>query len=345
MASEVTQSTSDIFSIAKQALALMARHGVQPTPNNYAVWYHHAAGTDKKLSAELTKLVEEKTSFTRSVNDQLYETYIVPIDKTQVQETTEDAHKLLANILSSIAQFGGRTVTYNKEMKEHMAELDTDASQADLKIMAERIVQSATSLSQSSHELTEKLEASRREIHQLKENLAEVTQESERDFLTGVFNRKAFEDKLANAISSAKEDVTPLCLLMIDIDHFKAFNDQFGHQIGDEVLKIVAKNLTDSVKGKDTVARYGGEEFSVILPDTQINGAMIVADMIRKAIASKELKRRDTGENYGVITVSIGVGKFRPDSDDADKLIERADKALYRSKYSGRNRVTQEEPV
>jgi len=111
------------------------------------------------------------------------------------------------------------------------------------------------------------------------------------------------------------------------------------------VLKIVAKNLTDSVKGKDTVARYGGEEFSVILPDTQINGAMIVADMIRKAIASKELKRRDTGENYGVITVSIGVGKFRPDSDDADKLIERADKALYRSKYSGRNRVTQEEPV
>jgi diguanylate cyclase len=141
---------------------------------------------------------------------------------------------------------------------------------------------------------------------------------------------------------AAKEHHSDLCLMMIDIDHFKRFNDKFGHLLGDEVLKTVARTLTDTLKGRDVVARFGGEEFVVILPDTPIEGAMKVAEMIRSAIAGKELKRKDTGETYGTITVSVGIAHYRAATDTLPTLIKRADDAMYHSKQTGRNRVTRE---
>ncbi|MEQ1790285.1 MAG: GGDEF domain-containing protein [Rickettsiales bacterium] len=129
---------------------------------------------------------------------------------------------------------------------------------------------------------------------------------------------------------------------MIDVDNFKMFNDKFGHLLGDEVLKIVARTLTDTLKGRDVVARFGGEEFVVFLPETPIEGAMRVAEMIRAGIAGKGLKRKDTGETFGSITVSLGVSRFRHDDDTLLTLIKRADEALYSSKNNGRNQVTKE---
>ena len=191
-------------------------------------------------------------------------------------------------------------------------------------------------------ELNNKLKQSREEIEGLKKNLEQVTNEAEVDFLTNIFNRKAFERLLDERTEEARISKHPLCLLMLDIDHFKAFNDNFGHLLGDEVLKIVAKSMKDCVRGADVVARYGGEEFSVILPDTPIAGASKVAETIRETISKRELKRRDSGESYGQITVSIGISVLQPSSDTPTTLIKRADDALYKSKHAGRNRVTVE---
>ncbi|MDX1975372.1 MAG: GGDEF domain-containing protein, partial [Rickettsiales bacterium] len=137
----------------------------------------------------------------------------------------------------------------------------------------------------------------------------------------------------------AKEQNKQLCLIILDIDHFKSFNDRFGHLLGDEVLKTVARTLTDCLKGRDVVARFGGEEFVVILPDTPIEGALKVAEMIRSTISTKELKRKDTGETFGTITVSMGVASFHPTSDTLPTLVKRADDALYKAKHNGRNQV------
>jgi diguanylate cyclase len=208
--------------------------------------------------------------------------------------------------------------------------------------IVKELINATAALKQKGEKISKKLEESTNEISSLKKNLQQVTIESQRDFLTGVFNRKTFEKYVDEQIVLAKQKHTTMCLMMIDIDHFKMFNDRFGHLLGDEVLKIVARTLTDILKGRDVVARFGGEEFIVILPETPLEGAMKVAEMIRTAIASKELKRRDTGENYGTITVSIGVSRFREDSDTLPILIKRADDALYVSKNSGRNRVSRE---
>jgi len=132
---------------------------------------------------------------------------------------------------------------------------------------------------------------------------------------------------------------------MTDIDHFKTFNDTFGHLTGDQVLRLVALSVKQNVKGQDLAARYGGEEFAVILPDTVLRSGVTVADHIRRAVMTKELMKRSTGEHLGRVTISIGVATLRPD-DSAASLLGRADQCMYAAKRSGRNQVVCEtDPV
>jgi diguanylate cyclase len=130
----------------------------------------------------------------------------------------------------------------------------------------------------------------------------------------------------------------PPSLLMIDVDHFKAINDNHGHLIGDRVIRFVAQTVQKNIKGQDIAARYGGEEFTVLLPSTGTKGAEAVAEAIRIAVAGAQLVRADNKKPLGQITVSAGVATYQPGEDMMD-LINRADQALYRAKNAGRNRT------
>jgi len=152
------------------------------------------------------------------------------------------------------------------------------------------------------------------------------------DGLTGVANRAAFDRALAAEIERAARQREDVSLLLLDIDHFKVLNDRHGHQVGDQVLRLVGATLTAACRDFDTAARYGGEEFAVLLPETGAEEAVQVAERLRSAIA---------GMPSGVdVTVSAGVSTFPFDATDADGLVAAADGALYSSKRDGRNRVT-----
>jgi diguanylate cyclase len=179
------------------------------------------------------------------------------------------------------------------------------------------------------------------EVSHLQENLAAVRNESLTDPLTSLANRKYFDDSLVSAIADSRAKGEPTALLMTDIDHFKKFNDTYGHLTGDQVLRLVAVSVKQTVKGKDTAARYGGEEFAVILPNTISADAVTVAEHIRRAVMTKELMKRSTGEYLGRVTISVGVAWLHA-SDTAQTLIERADACLYAAKRSGRNKVVSE---
>ncbi len=129
-----------------------------------------------------------------------------------------------------------------------------------------------------------------------------------------------------------------LSLLLLDIDHFKQFNDTYGHTIGDHVLKLLATTLRESIKGQDTAARYGGEEFAVILPRTAAADACKLAENIRQRVTSKSVVNRKTGGTFGRVNVSIGVAEMRL-GEPIRRFVERADQALYTAKRTGRNRV------
>jgi len=337
-----TEPKDPIFRYSEKALAKMSQHQVRPAPKNYALFFAYAASQPSELVRELDRIYSTVPAVTEEILDELYTQFLSEVQSRTVKSSVDSAKKILTEMMMSVAHLSGSTSAVSQEITRKLEVLEDAPTEDVLKDFANTIIESARVLKQSSDQVADKLATSQRQIADLKEDLAKASAESERDFLTGVFNRKAFDKRLTEGLQEAKEKDQQLSLLMMDIDHFKNFNDSFGHEIGDQVLKIVARTLTDSVKGMDMVARFGGEEFVVILPKTPIGGAMIVADAIRKAIAGREMKRRDTGENYGVITVSVGVACYRHGSDNPAALLKRADEALYRSKKGGRNRVTQE---
>jgi diguanylate cyclase len=326
----------------ERAMAMMHSLHVMPTPQNYSIFFACAAGQPGGIVKEIDKAIAEKTHFTEEMLEKLYASFIAEPQAKAMQETTAGAKRILSDIMLNVSQFAGETTAISQEVQQHLQAMDEELSEEVVRLLAKTLVEGAHTMKSNSETMTVRLAGAQQEITELRESLARAMTEAERDFLTGAFNRKAFDRRLGDALAQAKQDESEMTLLMLDIDHFKGFNDNFGHLIGDEVLKIVAKTLTDSLKGMDCVARYGGEEFAIILPKTPIGGGMIVAEAIRKSIASKELKRKTTGENFGVITVSIGVAALRHQDDSPTSLIARADEALYRSKHSGRNRVTQE---
>lgn len=326
----------------ERAMAMMNSLRIMPTPSHYGVFFACAAGQPGGLVREIDKAIAEKTPFTEEFLDYLYNTYIAEPQAAAVQDTAANAKRILSDIMQNVGNFAGATNALSNDVAQQLQNMDEELSEEMVRMLANTLIQGAQAMQNSSENMTLRLASAQQEIADLRENLAQAMTEAERDFLTGAYNRKAFDKRLVECMAQAKEDETELTLLMLDIDHFKHFNDNFGHLIGDEVLKIVAKTLTDTLKGMDCVARYGGEEFAILLPKTPIGGGMVVAEIIRKSIAGKELKRKTTGENFGVITVSIGVAAFRHNDDTVASFMARSDEALYRSKNAGRNRVTQE---
>jgi diguanylate cyclase len=226
-------------------------------------------------------------------------------------------------------------------LQQAAGDLSGDLDHAGLRQMAQRLLGETRRMQDANHQLEQKLQASRDDIAALQRDLDEVRRESMLDPLTKIHNRKSFDDGLLRAFTEATANGKPLCLLLLDIDHFKRFNDSWGHQTGDQVLRLVAMTLKSNLKGKDIAARYGGEEFAAILPETDLEGAVILADNIRKAVQAKELLKRSTNEKLGRITASVGVAAYHA-GDTPGSLIERADRCLYAAKHAGRNRVKSE---
>jgi diguanylate cyclase (GGDEF)-like protein len=189
--------------------------------------------------------------------------------------------------------------------------------------------------------MVRRLRAGRQQLGSLNETLRNKAEELEllsvTDGLTGLVNHRAMQQRLQEEGVRAKRTSRPFSVIMADVDHFKTYNDEFGHPAGDVVLKQVAAILKEATRNVDCVARYGGEEFAILLPETAAEGAMEVAERMRTRVASGQFVGRE-------ITLSIGVAEFPTDADTGAKIIQVADKALYEAKRDGRNRVVRAKP-
>jgi diguanylate cyclase len=206
-------------------------------------------------------------------------------------------------------------------------------------MIVNQIKQEIKSLESTSGAFKAQLQKATHEIDRLKIKLARYRNEALKDPLTRIDNRRGFEKKLKDVIGKANATGSSLCLIIADIDHFKKVNDTHGHLVGDNVLRMVAATIKESIKGRDLTARVGGEEFAILLPDTPFDGAMKLADDMRLTFERLDLKKKSTGESLGKITLSFGVATYKK-NEVAEDFMNRADAALYRSKNTGRNKVT-----
>jgi diguanylate cyclase len=241
-------------------------------------------------------------------------------------------------VLKLISDVHGASEGYDASLSSAAQELSSARTAAQIKQIVEVLIKSTHEMRDTNKALEQRLALSKNEISNLQQSLEAIRAESLTDPLTGLGNRKYFDRMIEQEVQNALANNQPLTLLMFDIDHFKSFNDSYGHLTGDQVLRLVGISLKQSIKGQDITARYGGEEFAVVLPNTTLRQALTVADHIRRAIMAKELKKKSTGEILGRVTISVGVSMLKSD-DDTDSLIERADACLYAAKRAGRNRV------
>ncbi len=311
-------------------------------PRNYEVWYTYATGHNPSLNQTINETISRNGTLTTTDLDQIYETYLSPVRLTDRLDNVggqiiDEIEQVMAMIDAAV----GEATTYTESLAHATQSLGTAKDRDGLRTIVETLVRATRDMEENNSKLEHSLKASKQEITQLQVNLEAVRNESLTDPLTSLANRKYFDQTLDKCMAQSAETGEPLTLLLTDIDHFKAFNDTFGHLTGDQVLRLVALAVKQNVKGQDVAARYGGEEFAVILPNTPLRSALTVAEHVRRAVMTKELMKRSTGEHLGRVTVSIGVASFQK-GESAQSLIERADNCLYAAKRAGRNRVLSE---
>jgi diguanylate cyclase len=308
-------------------------------PRNYEIWYVYATGYNSSLNKVINETLALHGKLTEADLDLIYETYLSQIRVTdRIDKVGARVIGEIDDVMSLISDALGMTESFGQTLSGASKTLTAAKDHTQVKAVIETLVKSTRDAHETNKALEARLNNSKSEISNLQQSLEAIRAESLTDPLTGLGNRKYFDRALVSAIDTALRLGEPLSLLMLDIDHFKSFNDNYGHLTGDQVLRLVGISMKQTIKGQDITARYGGEEFAVVLPNTPLRQALTVADHIRRAVMAKELKKKSTGEILGRVTLSVGVSMLQA-GDDMDALIGRADACLYAAKRNGRNRV------
>ena len=308
-------------------------------PRNYEIWYVYATGYNSPLNKIINETLARNGKLTEADLEQIYDAYLSQIKTTErIDKVGARVIGEIDDVMTLITEALGMSASYDDSLSRATQKLVVAHDRDQVKPIVQSLLQSTHEMRDTNKALENRLSLSKTEIGNLQQSLEAIRAESLTDPLTGLGNRKYFDRSIDMAVQTALATGEPLSLLMFDIDHFKSFNDSYGHLTGDQVLRLVGMSLKQTIKGQDITARYGGEEFAVVLPATALRQALTVADHIRRAVMAKELKKKSTGEILGRVTISVGVSMLKPD-DDTDSLIERADACLYAAKRNGRNRV------
>jgi diguanylate cyclase len=340
---EIALRSPASYQLASEAVAAMQAANVWPTPLNFELWLHVAADADGPLSREIGALTRAGEPITEAKSEELAARFLPRgrLDE-EVRDVGQHLDAQLTQVARAITSAQKTNADYGRTLAGASRGMTPEAPVAEVKRMIETLATATRRVQRDNDTLEKRLSTSTDEVNRLREHLESARRDAMTDALSNLPNRKAFDQGLARACAEADATGAPLTLAVLDIDHFKRFNDTWGHQTGDQVIRFVASIIRKAGDPPRLPARYGGEEFALVLPGERAQAAMEVLDAIRVEIGSRALKRRSTDEDLGAVTVSAGLAERRP-GESLAALVERADAALYESKRTGRNRVTSAE--
>jgi diguanylate cyclase len=325
--------------LADRANRYMVQHGVTPTPGNFAVWFAYARGASPELKRAIDALIAAKKPFDANANQELFAIHLAPSSASKI---IGDIPERMKSVMTAAKRYVAAAIA---DSRTHIDAIGGVAEQAenggDPKFLVQALMSELTQAAARASELETHLSETSREMDAIRESLNEAEARANTDPLTGLPNRRALDEFLGASQLAALEKSEPLSVLLIDIDHFRKFNDKHGHGLGDQLLRLMANALRERVRGTDLPARYGGDELIAVLPGAQLAACEAVAELIRKSISECRITRRSTGDVLPGITVSIGVAQFRPGESMAE-LVERCNRAVSLAKRIGRNRVVTE---
>lgn len=321
----------------EKALANLRKHQIPPTPENLMVWYHYAQQDLPQLNRELEMVVQRGGNFSANICQQLYQRFFVEADRRQLDLLREVIGNMISKFSVGATELEDGLNVFEQVLSQTDSELSSSPDARALKKLIEVVFAASSDLREKGAASRDRMVKMKAEIGQLQTAFNELERHALEDPLTGVANRRAFDKIFKEHVESAKMSSSNFCLLLVDIDNFKQFNDRYGHLMGDKVLRFIALKMRDVIKGQDFLSRFGGEEFAIILPNTVYGGGVALASAILKKIASAPLIIND-GEAIDPVTVSIGVADSLS-GEECEALFRRADVALYKAKAQGRNRV------
>ena len=312
------------------------------TPRNYQVCYAYAARHNPSINQIIDDTVRRNGVLSDADLEKICGKFICHTDiPDRVNMVGAQLAGETAQAVAAVDTATETTSACSEQLDSVKETLGTIKSRQPLGAVVAELIQSVATMQAVRKSLQLQLNSSQSKIRQLQNNLKAICEDSQRDPLTGLLNRKSFNFLLSKALDQSAKCAEPLCLILSDIDNFKAFNDRWGHITGDQVLCLIAKSLKNNFRSEDVVARFGGEEFTVVLPKTPLQTACKVADQLRRAVMSKAIVDRKSGLDMGRAMLSMGVACARR-NDTAEALIERADACLFAAKRNGRNRVISE---
>jgi len=320
------------------ALEFLEKYKIPPNPTNYAVAYEYVA----ERNAALNKEIDQQTTKSGQVDEyfliDLFERFFLQDQTAEIDGYIANLHEIFLNALQGVNNASDDVTEFGKILEMQRGKLESNPSIEGVESVAATLMDATEQALASNQQLRSNLQDTESETSNLREELGRLRREAITDGLTGLYNRKELNSKLDELLEKDLWLDKPLSVLMLDIDHFKKVNDNFGHQIGDEVIRRVAQTVQEHANGDCFAARYGGEEFTLVMPETDINRAVEIGVAINKAVSKMVMVRRKTKERLPPVSISVGAASLKSGEDQED-LIGRADRALYYAKNHGRNQV------
>ncbi len=297
-----------------------------PIPDNYRIWFEYAAGTIQELNTEIDSMINQQQQITEKICQRLYTQHLATNDQRDVDDTRIAIGGMLSVTVDHLKNWDSSSTQFCDVLNQCLGKLNNEPSVSEIKDIVHTVTEQAKKARDTNLNIKNTLHNLSDEISALRQDVDRLGNDALTDALTQTANRRGFDIALTDATEKANSENIKCALIIADVDDFKQINDNFGHQVGDKILRFIAATLGKNIRGGDILARYGGEEFSIILPHTDYEGAMQVAENLRKAISSRQLTTGSNGKTIGRITVSLGVSTYQ-NGETMEEFFERTNRA------------------